>query len=1276
MKTRVVALLFCLLVVAFLAVAQTSNGTITGVVSDPAGAVVAGANIEVRNIDTGFVYPAQSTGTGNYTVSQLPPGPYSVTVKVSGFKTFNRTGLTIAAATTLPIDIRLEVGAATDSVTVNAEGTLLKTESGDLATNITVSSLDNLPILGVGTSNSGSSGVRNPFNMLQLIPGVGNYTANSVMVINGLGGPAYTTESFRIEGLDSTNHLPTGYAVQENQPSADAIQEVAIQTSNYAAEFGTAGAAVLNMTMKSGTNAFHGTAYDYFVNEDLNAGLPFSISGGPGSPTGGDGGKYRPRNRRNDFGGTFGGPVWIPKVYNGRNKTFFFFNEEIYKENNLYSFPLTVPTAAYRTGDFSAISANGTCSACAQNGIQSTPLGVPTAVVDPLGRPIYANEIYDPLTRGVATNGLGYANPFPNNQIPLTRLDPTALKIQALFPTATTASLTNNASGSILGHRDSSIPALKIDHLLTAKDKLSFYYSKTSTESQIAFPFGNADGLPVEIGQYRGTFIYGTTYRLNYDRTLTPTMLLHLGMGFGRTNFGDQAPFLTFNPSDFGLSGFLIHRQFPTVAGLCASAFLSNVCNGAGGMQTIGTSGQIQTFNRETRPAFNGTLTYVRGNHTFKAGAEISYQGNLFANFAGVTLTATANQIPPFNYGATAQPFTPVSGLNGFTQGFGYANFLLGDYTSTSQTPQIDYRIGKSQYAFFLQDTWKVTRRLTVDYGIRYDFSTPAKETYGRLGKFAAALPDSNAGGRLGATQFANTCNCDFYGPSYPYALGPRVGVAYQINEKTVLRGGWGVVYQYTPDGAAGGIVSTNAINSPAGINSFVNTQSAGFIQPAVWPVTNPGVFPNLGTQTGAPAMYDNNYNRPPRQNQYSIGLQREITGNLVVEASFVANRQVWVPIGGIASGPLGYLNQIPASTYAKYGLYPYPGTGPAGYAYSAPGLVCNPGNDCDRALLSQPVSAPAVMAKMAAAGIGNGGLLLPYATFPTSASLQTALRPYPQFPSLAPTGSPTGDERYDSLQAKLTKRLSHGLQASGAFTFEKSFLRGAPQDFFNPTGSQWALQNLPPRILTFNVTYTTPRLSYLDAHAKWLNPVIKDWQIGFFANYQSGTFLTPPTSSTTTFLTGQEIRVPGQPLYLKDINSHGINPYYDQVLNPAAWQNVPVNGVGPSSTVLYTDFRGPRHPQENMNLARNFKLTERFNLQIRGEFVNIFNRTLLPNPVTNVNSTVALSRNSLGILTNGFGVMQAYLTPNSQPTSTTSAQNGGAALAGRSGTLVMRLSF
>jgi hypothetical protein len=697
-------------------------------------------------------------------------------------------------------------------------------------------------------------------------------------------------------------------------------------------------------------------------------------------------------------------------------------------------------------------------------------------------------------------------------------------------------------------------------------------------------------------------------------------------------------------------------------------------------MQAVGTSGQIQTFNRETRPAFNTTLTWIHGSHTYKAGAEAQFQGNLFATYAGVTLAASSTI--PSNFGATAEPFTPGASLAGFQMGFPYANFLLGDYVSTNQTPQIDYRAGKTQWNFFVQDTWKVTRKLTIDYGLRYDYSTPTRETYNRLGKFDPTIPNANAGGRPGATTYGNTCNCDFYPHAYPYAIGPRIGFAYQLNSKTVIRGGWGVVYQYTADGVSGATVSTNATNTATtGINSFVNTQSSKFIQPAVWPVTNPSVFPNIGTTTGAPSAPDANFFRPPRQNQWSIGLQRSITPNLLVEASYVANRQVWIP------GPYGFLNQISPGTYNKYGIYPYAGSGPAGYNYSPAGNVlnaasgawslCLPGNDCDRYLLGQPINSAAVMAKMAAAGVGNGGLFLPYpSATPASTTLSTALRAFPQFPGLAVTGSATGDERYDSLQAKLTKRFSHGLQASGAFTWEKSFTRAAPQDFFNPSGSLWALQNLPPRILTFNITYTTPKLAYLTTHAKYANLLVQDWQIGWFSNYQSGTLLTPPNSQTSNFLSSQMVRVQGQPLYLKDMNSHNINPYYDQVLNPAAWQNLPVNAVGASTAVLYTDFRGPRHPQENANIARNFRIKEKLTLQFRGEFVNIFNRTLLPNPITSVNPTVALTRNAQGILTNGFGVMNAYFTPNSQGGTTTSAQNGGAAFAGRSGTLVLRVIF
>jgi len=1214
-------ILFCLLTVALFAFGQAGTWTITGTVTDPGGAVVANATVEAKNTETGVAYPAATTGTGNYSISQLPVGTYEISVKMPGFKAYSHTNLAIGAAVVLREDVILQIGAAAESVTVTAEASLLSAGSADVAHNITVNQLDNLPILGIGTASAGASGIRNPFALLQLIPGSAFDGPNRIMVINGT---ANNSEAVRIEGQDARNNTPGVVSSQVRQPSADAVQEVAVQTSNYAAEFGTAGGAVINMTMKSGTNQFHGSGYDYFVNEDLNAGGSFSISS--------SGGKVRPRNRRNDYGGTLGGPVWIPKLYNGRNKTFFFYNWEQYRETTGLTFNDTVPTDAYRNGYFSAISPNGTCSLCKQYGIQTTALGTPTTATDALGRQFFANTIYDPRSRAVnPANNLGYANPFPGNLIGPERFDPSTVKLEALLPKAQNANLTQNYAGNIPSVRLTTIPSIKIDESLTNKDKFSFYYSTTGTAAAIATPLGNADGLPVEIGQYRGTFIDTKIIRLNYDRIVTPTLLLHLGAGWQRVNFFDDAPFQSFDPAAFGLSGFVIHRHFPSITGMCVLAAGSAAsCAGYGGMQPIGTAGQGQTHTYYQKPTYNANLTWVRGSHTFKFGAEAVQMGALFNPFAGVTL--------PTGIGPTSQPFTPTVSFNGFTTGFGYASWLLGDYNTTTQTPLEDYRQGNMAWSLFAQDSWKVTRKLTLDYGLRWDYSTPITEQYGRVGQFDPNAPNTHAGGHPGATMYAATCNCDFYRPAYPYGFGPRLGVAYLINSKTVLRGGWGIVFQFpTDDGIP--TIGTNAVNAPSGINAFVNISTPNSILQPTWPVTDPNIYPTPGTTTPAPYNPDRNFNRPPRQNQWSIGIQREITPNFVVEASYVANRVAWL------LGSLGRLSQISADQYAKYGLHPY-----TTYA--------------DFQLLSQPINSTAVIQRMAAAGVGNGGLVLPYTGFPLTNSLQSALYPYPQFGALAVAESPTGNSKYDSLQVKASKRLSHGLQASGAFTWAKGFTRATRQDFFNPSSSAWALQQIPPLTLTFNITYTTPTTAFLNK-IKGANWLVKDWQVGAFTQYQSAAFLVPPTSVTANFLSSEAVRVPGASLYLTDINGP-INAYTQQVLNPAAWQQVPAGGVGPAIGTLYSDFRGRRRPQENFNFGRNFRLKERYNLQIRAEFVNIFNRTYLQSP-SSANPQNQLTKNNQGQYTAGFGTINATAAVDTAPVL------GGPA---RTGTLIARFTF
>jgi hypothetical protein len=1252
-----------------LAFSQIGNGIITGTVTDPGGAVIPNASVKATNTGTGVAYAAVTTNTGNYTITDLPVGIYTLGVTANGFKNYSHTNLKVEAAQTIRQDVPLEVGGTNESVTVTAEASLLKTESGDMSHNISIDHLDELPLLGIGTANSGTSGVRNPYNSMQTLPGVSNYASSGQFTLNGLGGNM--AETMRVEGQDATSRLFGTYDyTQMGQPSADAIQEIAFQTSNYSAEYGQAGSAVINMTMKSGTNQYHGTGYDYFVNEDLNAGDPFTVSTISG-------GKMRPRNRRNDFGGTLGGPIYIPKIYNGRNKTFFFFNYEQYAESNSYLLTGTMPNASYLGGDFSAISPNGNCSQCG-------PLGVPTGAIttDPAGNPVYANEIFDPTTR----QANGTATPFTNNRIPVSRFDPTSAAILKLLPGASTGSIANNFAGTVGGSRYSAIPSIKVDHNLSDKDKLSFFWTRINTESQISSPLGNADGLPLNIGQYRGTFIPTWQARLNYDRTVTPTLLFHAGAGYYHTRFDDHAPVLNFDPASINQSGFLIHRQFPSFTGMCVALPPGSApgCGGSlGGLQNIGTSGQIQTLNYEEKPTFTTSATWIHGAHTFKFGAEVYLQAALNGSFAGVTYaTGTA---------PTSAPFTPAGSLSGQSMGFGFASFLLGDYTGITQTPQLNYKQGNQEWGLYAQDSWKVSRKLTVDYGIRWDYSTQYKEQYNRVGRFSSTTPNPAAGGVLGATIYANTCNCDYYPKTYPYAFGPRLGVAYQLTPKTVLRGGFGINYQFVA-ASAGGVVSANGAPPVSGINGFINDQTPGAVVSPVWPVTNPGRFPAPGLvpgtapgSGGAPVALDANALRPPRIMQYSFGIQREITNSFIVEASLVGNRGVWEQGATFAtSGPYGYLSQLSQSDYSAYGLYPYPGSGPAGYSYSPSGntqsasgswSLCVPGNDCDRYLLAQPLSNTNVQSKLA--GSGHPGFT-PYPGF-LGTSLLSAIYRYPQFGNLAVTGSPTGNSRYDSLQVKVTKRLSHNLQAGGAFTWAKGFNREIPEDFFNTSGSQWVMQNIPPLALTFNVTYTLPKFAVLP---KYANAVVKDWQIGFFAQYQSGSFLLPPVSNVNAeFLPSQDVRT-GQPLYLKDINDiHSYNPYTDVVLNPNAWAPCPTNAVcggayngatGATSARYYSDFRGPRQPRENGNIGRHFRMGKegRYDLYVRGEFVNVFNRTIMPNPIV-TNPQTAPGRTA-GVLTSGFGVINAYNAPGTFPAPTA----GAVTLLGRTGTIIAKFTF
>ena len=1107
---KALKLLLCLLAVSLATFAQNDRGTITGTITDPAGAVIAGAPVEAKNLETGSVYSGAASGTGNYTLPQIPTGTYQITVTVTGFKKYVRQNILVPVTQTVRVDVGLEVGATTDSITVVETAPLLKTESGELSHNVESARMDALPVLGTGNKSSGVSGtgLRNPYSVLNLIPGA-DFRPDSSIRINGTPS---NTMSLKIEGQEASTSL---WQTQSwTQPSVDAIQELAIQTSNYAAEYGQAGGGVFNTTMKSGTNQYHGSAYDYFANEAFNAGQPFTDNG--------KGSLLRPRSRKHDYGFTLGGPVWIPKLFNGRDKTFFFFNFEQFRETQIINNSFkTVPTAQMHQGDMSQF------------------LTGKTIGTDPgTGLPIPENAIFDPNTQRLSANGLQIRDQFPGNKIPLTRFDPVAAAILNFMP------LPNNGTGTLNNYlptyanpRVSSIPSIKIDQNIGPKAKIAFYWSRTSLNTPAA------DGLPFPITSARGYDSVTNTTRVNFDYTLRPTMLLHLGVGLLYQNYLEVAGAEGFHPSSIGLKGQNDDNVMPTIAGLSALK--------GGYSLGIGPFTLINIVN--PKPTANTSLTWVKQNHTFKFGGEMVVDGFINKNrtYAEPWITFAATE--------TTQPsINGVVGLTG-SAGLGLASFLLGRVDSGYTALQTDTRLGKHALAGFFQDSWKVTRKFTLDYGLRYDFQTYLKEHHGLQNNVSPTTPNPAAGGLPGGTIFEATCNCAF-SHNYPWAFGPRIGAAYQINTKTVFRAGIGVSYTRTAaNNFQSYAVGANTPYSAPGFGDPAYLLQNGLPYKVTFPNFDPGQQPYAGIPTGTLNYFDRNAGRPARTVNFSAGIQREVARNLVVEASYVGNRGAWWQANSMVNDKAITPDML-----------------------KAVGLDIN--SATDRALLSQTISSPAVVAR---------GFVKPYPTFPSTQTLRQAISPFPEYTSMLRLWVPIGSTWYDSLQVTLNKRFSHGFELQGSYTWSKQLSVGAEGDvsFFqavspqvndvtNRNTNKYLSGYDQPQLLVFSTTYITPKWG----GNKFVSYVVQGWQLGGVFRYGSGLPIRVPNSNNAlasvlnrgTFAN----RVAGQPLFLQDLNCHCFDPSRTLVLNPAAWSD-PAAGQFASSTAYYNDYRYQRRPSE-----------------------------------------------------------------------------------------------
>jgi outer membrane receptor protein involved in Fe transport len=1247
------------------AFAQSNQGTITGAISDPAGAVIAAAQIQVKNSETGVVYSGGTSNTGNYVIP-VPAGTYEITVTVPGFKKFVQSNVQVVVATDTRRDVTLEVGATSEQVTVADTAPLLKTESGEMSHLVETKDVIELPLLtisGGGYAGATAGGnIRNPLQTSVLLPGVA-FANDMEVVVNGLPS---NSETIRIEGQDSTGTLWKVYQQRSQTMSVEAVQEVNVQTSNFAAEYGQAGGGYFNFTMKSGTNSLHGTGYDYLVNEAFNAGLPFTDAGTL-TPTK-EGQHIRNTQRRNDFGFNLGGPIRIPKVYNGANRTFFFFNFEQYRENRQISNGyMSVPTQAYRNGDFGnsgCLNFNGATGAC--NG-PNTPLTIGgQPAVDPAGQALTYGEVFDPTTTH-QVNGLNVRNPFPNGVVPMTRFDPVSLAIQKMLPLPNAPGIINNYNiPSYLNFTHTTDFSWKIDHSLSPTAKLSGYLSHYAWNSP------NANGITADFTGSVPTAYRNWTTRVNFDYTLKPTLLMHIGIGYLH-QYEPTIP-RPFDENSLGLHGYFDETLFPSIfnmgnvnSGGWACAASPVIPCGASSLfaNVNGVGGAFKTRLFEEKSTGNTSVTWVRENHIFKFGGETTIEG--YPNIS----SWRANGFFVFSNAETSDPWQNGQALNYSNgTGFNYASFMLGFPDQLQLSPLNSTKLGNHFFGLYAQDSWKVTRKLTLDLGLRYDFQTYLKEQYGRMQEISWSTPNPTVGGLLGTGIYEGSgpgqCNCAF-SHNYKYAFGPRVGAAYQITPKTVLRAGAGVMYgtTQTPQGLSYGVADYYTFNALGyGITPLPNGLQGGNPAPNLkYPDFSPGKYPVASgglLPPGNPNIYFSPEARPARILQWSLGIQREVQKDIVAEVTYVGNREVW--------GAAPFLDQISSNSLTPSILAHY-------------GLSLS--NPADRALLTSLISSPQAAAH---------GIYAPYAGMPPSTTVAQALRPAPQFtsPGAVDLGPPIGKTWYDSLQTKVTKRFSHGLSMQASFVWAKgdvlgsgaeagniTTLAGIPiyNDIYNYGINKQLNQLVRPEALIISGTYLTPKIPEANGGGmKVLSQVVRDWQLGWVLRYQNGALIQTPYSNNQLNLQLARATptnwnyVPGVNPLAVDPNCGCFNPQTSLVLSKAAWTDAPGGTFGVSAP-FYNNYRWQRQPAESMSFGRNFRMGKegRFNLFVRAEAQNIFNRHFLSMPLTGTASPT-LSANPAtgpttvgGVYSGGYGYI---------------ATLGGAGAQPRSGQIVGRFTF
>lgn len=1102
---------------------QTSTATLQGVVRDPSGAVVPEVQVSVKNIDTGLSVDTKTNVDGRYTIPFLQPGNYQLAAEKAGFSRIVQPNIRLSVQQNVTLDLQLQIGQLATTLEVPATAPLLDTNTQTVQTSVDSKSVTDLPL------NS-----RLVQTLALTVPGVysaGGYAAQAPDVYTpSLGGGRGMTSELLVDGVPQSAADPTGGAreIAGEPPSVDAVQEFTVQINTLSAEYGRSGGGVISLATRPGTNQLHGTAREFLRNSAMDANDFFSDRAGVPKTT----------YQRHQYGFSVGGPIRIPHVYNGHDRTFFFVDLEALAQGTAQSETTTVPIDQWQTGDFSGL---------------KTPTGQPIT-------------LYDPLTTHPNGSGGYTRDPFPNNIIPANRINPVAAAILQYYPEPNTSSTSpftplNNFFKAAKDTFHSKNLTVRVDQNLTSKWH-SFWRVNGAWDDEI-FPrfLGNIADPTYSSFRHRYNLVWDNTILLN------STTALDVRGAFSR--FWIQVPPVSrgFDPTLLGFPAYL--RDTVNLYGEATHFPLIYVA----GMTGLGSDAG---GSADSTDLFEGSISKTISKHNLKIGWDYR---KLYMNHYQ-PWNGSPNGFFFFDSGWTQRD--PFAGSA--TEGFPFASFLLGgvSFGQVGQTPHD--ALASSYWAGYLQDDFHVTNKLTFNLGIRYDVDLPRTERYNRMSYYDLSAPSPIAGqvpgfpNLVGAMKFVNPHHRR-QTPTDWNDVGPRFGFAYGVTPNTVIRGGYGIMYDASPmqvashnAGFEGYRLGDTMVTTTDGLtpsNYLDNPFPNGFIAPSGGnPATDLGLSIN---DSWIPAW------KTPYVQQWNLNVQRQLPGNIVLEGAYIGNKGT-----DLIDGDGAEFNQLDPK-YLSLGNSLYNSVPNPFY-----GVITDP---------TSPLSLPTVQNRQ-------------------------LLRPYPQLTGLELFWRPIGSSIYHAFTLRAEKRFSHGLGFLVAFTGSKLIGDCEDTGYFSNFGGN-SVQNVydlraeravsnqdVPRRLVISAVYQLPigRGHWLLGNSnKVVNGIVGGWQVNTITTVQKGTpiLLSQITNDTGLFNSVQRPNYNGGPVhYSSGSDSVRVQHWFDasafSIAPPFTFGDAPRN---------ISVIRQPGISTADISVFKNFQVLERLSAQFRFEAFNALNK-------------------------------------------------------------------